>query len=598
MKKFYFFILSIVVLALACTTIQNDPEITAKEIKEHIKYLASDEMKGRYTGSPEAKLAAEYLAKEYKSYGLKPLFKDDFFQYYNFISSLSLGENSLEIDLNKARIQPEIKKEFIPTPFSGNIKYQGDMVMVGYGISAPDLKYDDYEGIDVKGKAVIVLRYHPDHKNPHSDFEKYAAYRYKAKIARDKGASAIIFVNGFFPKDEEDKLMNLRYDGAVGMDDIGAIQIKRNIIKGILEAENVDLKEYQQMIDSTQKPNSFKLKFSTIKNLTTSVSPVNGQGINVAALLEGSDNKLKDEYIVIGAHYDHLGYGETGSLYRGEEKQIHNGADDNASGTAGVIELAEKFASIKDKIKRSIIFVNFSGEELGLLGSDYFVKNLPVPAEKIVAMINLDMVGRLDTAKALTVYGVGTSSVWKELLKEGNKPYNFKLNEVDDGYGPSDQTSFYGKNIPVLFFFTGIHKDYHRPTDDADLINGEGEESILKLVENVTENLANKESKPDYVNVPRKDGGRTMGFRVYVGTIPDYSSQEKGFKINGVNEGSPAQKGGIQAGDIMTSFGGKKIENIYDYTYALGEFNPGDVVDVVVMRNGKEVKLKVELGAR
>ncbi|MGE5436253.1 MAG: hypothetical protein ACM3O3_03415, partial [Syntrophothermus sp.] len=223
MKKFYFFILSIFVLALACTSIQNDPEITAKEIKEHIKYLASDEMKGRYTGSPEAKLAAEYLTKEYKSYGLKPLFNNDFFQYYSFISSLSLGENSLEIDLNKARIQPEIKKEFIPTPFSGNIKYQGDMVMVGYGISAPDLKYDDYEGIDVKGKAVIVLRYHPDHKNPHSDFEKYAAYRYKAKIARDKGASAIIFVNGFFPKDEEDKLMNLRYDGAVGMDDIGAI---------------------------------------------------------------------------------------------------------------------------------------------------------------------------------------------------------------------------------------------------------------------------------------------------------------------------------------------------------------------------------------
>jgi Zn-dependent M28 family amino/carboxypeptidase len=289
--------------------------------------------------------------------------------------------------------------------------------------------------------------------------------------------------------------------------------------------------------------------------------------------------------------------GETGSLYRGDEPQIHNGADDNASGTTGVLELAEKFASLKNKIKRSMIFVTFSGEELGLLGSAYFVNNLPIDSKNIVSMINLDMIGRLNDENQLIVYGTGTSGTYKDILNNSNHD-SLKLAFNDEGYGPSDHSSFYGKEIPVLFFFTGTHTDYHRPSDDADKINSVGTEKVVKFVYEVTNKIAGADTKPDYVLVPRKDGGTMGGWKVYVGTIPDYASNEEGFRISGVNEGSPAQKGGLKAGDIMTSFGGKKITNIYDYVYALQNFVPGDVVDVSVLRNNEKIDLKVELGAR
>jgi Zn-dependent M28 family amino/carboxypeptidase len=289
--------------------------------------------------------------------------------------------------------------------------------------------------------------------------------------------------------------------------------------------------------------------------------------------------------------------GETGSLYRGDEPQIHNGADDNASGTSGVLEIAEKFANEKDRLKRSMIFITFSGEELGLLGSAYFVNNTPVPVTQMSTMINMDMIGRLNDKDELIVYGTGTSSGWKDLLNSSNN-YNFNLAFHDDGFGPSDHSSFYQKNIPVLFFFTGTHTDYHRPSDDADKINYTGQEKILNYVYDVTYKINTAEEKPEYVNVPRKEMGTTGGWKVYVGTIPDYAANVEGFKISGVNEGSPAQKGGIQADDIMISFGGKKITNIYDYVYALKEHVPGDVVEVIVKRNDEEIKLTVELGAR
>jgi hypothetical protein len=331
--------------------------------------------------------------------------------------------------------------------------------------------------------------------------------------------------------------------------------------------------------------------------MQTEVKEVIRQGHNVAGYIEGKDPNLKNHYILIGAHYDHWGWGGSGSLYRGAEPKIHHGADDNASGTAAVLELAEKFASIKDNLKRSIIFMTFSGEELGLLGSNYFTEHSPVPMDRIDAMINLDMVGRLNADKNLIVYGTGTSSNWKKILNEFNKNYSFKLTFNDEGYGPSDQSSFYGENIPVLFFFTGTHPDYHRPSDTADKINSTGEESITKYVYQVAESIDENPEKPNYINVPRKNSGR-MAFRVYVGTIPDYASQVDGLKLTGVSESGPAQKAGLKGGDIIIEFGGKKISNIYDYTYALGDFSPGDIVDVVVMRKGEKKTFKVELGAR
>ena len=262
------------------------------------------------------------------------------------------------------------------------------------------------------------------------------------------------------------------------------------------------------------------------------------------------------------------------------------------------MELAEKFASIKDKLKRSFIFVSFSGEELGMLGSNYFVQNLTVPYKVVDAMISLDMIGRMNEENSLMIYGTGTSHKWKDLLNQFNKEYNFKLTFNDEGFGPSDHTSFYAKEIPVLFFFTGTHGDYHRPTDDADKINSAKEEKILDLVYQVAEDLDTTLTRPDYVNVPRKDTGGPTKFKVYIGTTPDFGAQVDGYKISGVTDGSPARKAGLKAGDIIIEFGGKKVSNIYDYMYAMNEHAPGDKVDITVLRGNEKVTLTLELAAK
>ena len=600
MKRSFRILLAVVFFITCISAFAQEsysPDITAKEIQHSINYLASDKLEGRYTGSEGEKLAYEFITDVYQQAGLVPLFDGSYIQAFPFVASLKLTENnSLTFELNNYELKPKLQLQYVTSPISGTANINSGLVFVGYGISAPDLKYDDYAGIDVKGKTVVILRYNPEGDNPHSEFNKYSQYRYKAKVAKEKGAAGIIFVTGYYPKDNVDKLMNLTYDGAAGLDSIAIVQVKRNIVSDLFKSENINLEDYQKKINDTKQPASFIFKNVKVK-LNTGVKEIMGQGHNIAGYIEGSDPDLKYHYLVIGAHYDHWGWGGSGSLYRGSEPKIHHGADDNASGTAAVMELAEKFESIKDQLKRSIIFMAFSGEELGLLGSSYFTEHSPVPIDKIDAMINLDMVGRLNTDKDLIVYGTGTSSNWKEILNEFNKNYSFKLTFHDEGYGPSDQSSFYAKNIPVLFFFTGTHPDYHRPTDTSDKINSAGEVSVTKYVYQVAESIDENPQKPNYINVPRKEGGR-MAFRVYVGTIPDYASQVDGLKLTGVSEGGPAQKAGLQGGDIIIEFGGKKISNIYDYTYALGDFSPGDIVDVVVLRNGEKHTFKVELGAR
>ena len=601
MKTNIKYFLLIFIFSIGCV-IQGDkdknPEITKTEIKTHIEFLASDELQGRFTGSEGCREAADYIADEFDNYGLEPLFDGKFLQSFPFISGLELGnKNSLSLEINGNKLSLELEQNFITAPFSGTKKVEGQIVFAGYGISAPKLNYDDYAGIDVKDKIVLVMRYNPEYDNPHSKFDEYSTFRQKATVARDKGAKGIIFVNGHFPKDDDDKLMEFRYDRGSLLKDISAIHIKREYVDQLFKSKGLDFAEYQKSISETKTPMSFEFEKSKILNLETEVNEIEKQSWNVAGYLEGSDPKLKNEYVVIGGHFDHLGYGETGSLYRGSDKQIHNGADDNASGTTGVLELAEKFSSLKNNLKRSMIFVTFSGEELGLLGSNYFVNSSVIPANQMISMINLDMIGRLDEEKKLVVHGTGTSTIWKDLLNNKNS-YDLKLTFNDEGFGPSDHSSFYGKQIPVLFFFTGTHTDYHRPSDDAEKINYDGQENVVRFVYDVASNITNNDSKPEYVNVPRKESENMGGWKVYVGTIPDYSTNVEGFKLSGVSEGGPAQKGGLKGGDIMIKFGDKKITNIYDYVYALKEFVPGDKVDVVVLRDGKEMTFHLILGAR
>ncbi len=592
----FILLLSFVSFNLIAQNVDSD-EITAAEVKQHIYYLASDELKGRDTGSKEIHEAAEYIENEFKEYGLTPLFDNSYFQEFPFIAKIELtGNNSLTFKTNNESIKPGLETDYITVPFSGDATINGDMVFAGFGISAPDLDYDDYSGIDVKDKIVIVFREHPDVKNPHSKFDAYSSLRKKSAVARDKGASGIIFVNGFDEFKKEDDLVEFNYDYGGAITDFAVIDVKRNMISKVFEMNGKNLEEVYKNIVEDKKPQSFSL-INSQAELSTGIKEVEKISWNVGGYLEGNDPELKNDYIIVGAHFDHLGMGGPNSLYRGKDPQIHNGADDNASGTAGVLELAEKFASIKDQLKRTMVFVTFSGEELGLLGSAYFVNHSPVPNEDVDVMVNMDMIGRLNNENSLIVYGTGTSSNWKEILNETNSD-SLKLTFNDEGYGPSDQSSFYGKKIPVLFFFTGTHEDYHKPTDDADKINYPGEEEVLKYVYRVIEDIDHTQSKADYLLVEKKDAGQMPGRKVYVGTVPDFAGDADGYKISGVSDGSPAQIAGLQGGDIITQFGDKKISNIYDFTYALADYLPGDKVKVVVKRGEEEKTFEVELGSR
>lgn len=590
MKKILL-IIFVTLQALSYSQVIDSPEITKEEIYEHIKYLASDELEGRFTGTEQCRKAAEYIAKEFEKSGLQPAFNGSYFQEFPFISEIKLGNNSCEF-VNGEKILLKINDDFTPLPFSDNLDIEGKVVFAGFGISSKENNYDDYEGIDVKNKIVIVFRNHPDLNTPHSPLEQFAGLRFKATVARDKGAAGIIFVNTSDKKDD-DKLFKLEYDGAAKIKGISVIQIKRDVFQKLLSNLKLDAEELEKQIIENRKPNSFQLNNSA--KIKTEVIEVESISWNVGGLLKGTDQKLSDEYLVIGAHFDHLGWGKQNSLYQGEP-MIHNGADDNASGTAGVLELAEKFASEKANLKRSILFFAFSGEELGLLGSSYLVNHFPIPIEKVVSMINMDMIGRLKDS-SLIVYGTGTSTNWKNMLNEKNS-FGFKLTFNDEGFGPSDHSSFYGKKIPVLFFFTGTHADYHKPSDDYDKINSDGAEKVLTYIYSVAKEIINSDYKPDYLAVERKDSGRMTTSRVWVGTIPDFAGDVDGYKLGGVTEGSPAALAGLKAGDIITKFGDKKISNIYDFTYAIGNYKPGDKVKVLIKRAEQELEVELELKSR
>lgn len=596
MKKIFILFLYLYISSSAQDKLNNS-EITSEEIKAHLNFLASDDLKGRFTGSPEERKAGDYIKKQFEAYGLKPAFSGSWFQEFPFIEKVIMTKNNSISFFDVSWKKLNSKTDFTTLGFSGKTKLNANLVFVGYGISAPTLNYDDYAGIDVKGKIVIVMKNHPEHDSSKSDFEKFTSLRNKSNTAKDKGAVGIIFINGFYPKND-DQLPEPKYDGAPAMKDFAATQVKREIIENLLRKQNLSLEEIQKQIDVNKKPYSFTLN-NVKAELETEVKEVQKIARNVGGVLEGNDPLLKNEYIVIGAHYDHLGIDQLkeASMYKGTDKQIHNGADDNASGTTGVLEIAEKFASIKNELKRSIIFLTFSGEELGILGSTYFTNNPSVDIKNIVAMLNMDMVGRLNSENNLTIIGSGTSSKWKELLYRKNK-YNFKLAMSDGGSGGSDHQAFSNKNIPVLFFFTGTHSDYHKPSDDVDKINFDGEMKVVNYVFDIANEIQKFDARPDYVKVVEQAQRPTGRARVTVGTVPEFGYNGTGYKISGTTEGSPAAKAGLKAGDIIIKFGPKKVDNIYDFMYAVQDYKAGDKVDVVISRDGKEETYTLELIAK
>jgi len=578
---------------------QSSPQVTAAELLKHVRYLASDELEGRKAGSRGAELAAQYIASEFKRYGLTPLGdQGTFFQSFEFVAGIQLGTmNTLSYSAGGQSKSLGLNQEFRPLGFSSSESFQGDLVFAGYGIAAPDRNYDDYAGLDVKGKSVMVLRNAPPSDSTR-DFAPFVSLRYKASKAKELGAMAMFVVTG--PEDSDtDDLIKLTYDQSTGNAGIVAINVTRKVADELLRAGGKTISALQKEINQSKTPSSFALSGVTV-SMTVGLKEIRQTTKNVIGFLEGNDPTLKDQVIVLGAHHDHLGFGgESSGSLKPDTVAIHHGADDNASGTAGLLELAQAFAADKGSLKRSVLFISFAGEEMGLLGSAYYVKNPVVPLERSVVMINMDMIGRLNNG-ALIVYGIGTSPGFEALVKKFNADSAFVLKLNKDGYGPSDQSSFYARQVPVFHFFTDIHSDYHRPSDTFDKLNYEGEEQVVRFVQAIAAELDQTPDKPQYVAVeaPRPMPGAGRSTRVYMGTIPDFGEQVEGMKLSGVREGSPAAKAGLQGGDVIVKFGKVDIKNLYDFTYALGEHKPGDEVTVVVKRGNETKTFVVKLERR
>jgi hypothetical protein len=638
-----------------------------QRLREDVAYLSSDELEGRGIGTEGLNKAADYLAAEFARLGLKTdLFDGTPFQKFTVNVTVEMGppeQNQLALagppDKDGKPVRSELKlgEAFNPLAAGGSGSFDAPLVFAGYGISANDLKkdgqtvvYDDYAGIDVKGKVVILLRKEPQQQDTKSAFNgvrttQHAYFQRKLTNAQEHGAAAVIFVNDSqelemrrddsrkalgdlvarlaklgqeFPDlpadkqaaaaaeirrtaeqaDELNKRLTSSADSPLGLHGAGdesthpklpVLFCSRTAIDEVLRAAlGKDLAAIEKAIDADLKPQSAELTGWKAVGQTNVVQKT-AEVKNVVAVLEG-DGPLADETIVIGAHYDHLGLGGAGSLAPWTSA-IHNGADDNASGTAALLEIAHRLATAPQKPKRRIVFIAFTGEERGLLGSAHYTRNPRFALEKTIAMFNLDMVGRLKEDK-LAVYGTGTAKEFDPLVESLCQKYGLKLTKHPGGFGPSDHSSFYSKKIPVLHVFTGTHSDYHRPSDDAPKLNIEGMRRVTDLLVEAIEATDARSERPTYVEIKKfesiQSGDPASGDRPYFGSMPAYPNPEKdGVLLELVSEGSPAEKAGVRGGDVLLSVGEHRTVTLEDFQAALSNFKPGDKVKVKV-RRGKE----------
>jgi hypothetical protein len=585
----------------------------ATDLRRTVEFLASEELAGRMTGSEGSRLAADYLAAELQRAGVQPGGdKGTFFQEFEFSAGVRVlpEENSLHFETKEGEASAFIlEKDFLPLAFSGNGSVSGEVVFAGYGLRVPGKEgkvYNSYAGLDVKDKIVLVFRYVPEDVSPErrAELNRYAGLRYKALIAREHGAKALLVVTG--PNSPgAGELVSIASDAGMTDSAIPAASISLGTAEALFAAARKNLEVIQSQLDS-ENPHAesgFVLPDVTVK-LTTAVERVRRTDRNVIGILPPSDSMAgkSPQYLLVGAHYDHLGHGEVGAMKRkGEETAIHYGADDNASGAAVVLAMAQTLADQRKNNSgeaRGIIFAFWSGEEIGLIGSSFYAEHAQVALKQIAAYLNFDMVGRLRDNK-LNIQGVGSSSAWKRLLEKRNVAAGFHLVLQDDPYLPTDSTAFYLKEIPFINFFSGSHEDYHRPTDTADTLNYQGLERITDFACGLASDLAGTTTRPDFVKVQQSSPpGMRDNLRVYIGSIPDYTIEISGVKLAGVRGDSPADRAGLKAGDVIIEFAGQKITNIYDYTYALDAAKIGQPVKVVVQRDGHSKTLSVIPEAR
>ncbi len=564
------------------------PEILVEDLRAHLTLLASDAFEGRMTAEEGGRKAAEYVAASFARSNLTPLGVDGtWFQPYALPIPV-LGEgNRLEARHGEQQLALEVTKDWNPVSVTLNAEVAGAVVFAGFGIAAPDAGHDDYAGLDVKGKIVLVIRKAPPGK---AKLARSAALLAKVATAAKQGAAAILIVNDApTAKAEGDVLLpwNAGIGGAAGSSPISFGFLTRAAATRLLALAGLDLAALEaQSADAkgAQAVEGLSVSLCTAMSQTTEANTR-----NVVGFLRGRDPLLADEVVVIGAHHDHVGRGGGASLGgRAAQGQIHNGADDNGSGTVALLELAEWFAAGLNRPRRSLLFLSFSGEELGLLGSVHYVEHPLVPLADTVAMVNLDMVGRCKGGN-LEVGGVGTARGLQDLVAAANKPHGLNISWDPQGEAPSDSTSFFLKKIPVLFLFTGLHDDYHRPSDDIEKICFDDLGRITLLTRDVVQTISEQDERLVYTDPPKPPR------RPRLGVQPSPEPHAAGIALAGVVEGGPAARAGLRVGDVLVSVARQVVRKVQDLQQILRKLEPGKPIDVVILREGAEVTVSLTL---
>jgi aminopeptidase YwaD len=593
------------VLAILPLAGSGQYNITPQSYLAHIKFLASTDLKGRLTGTPELNKAADYIAAQFSKARLQAL-RGSYFQDFEVTARTALS-NGDTLTLRTAGQSKELKQgtDFVPLNLSGNGKASGAIVFAGYGITAPEYHYDDYSRVDVRDRIVLVLRHEPQENDEKSVFAgknltEHHLFSNKIVNAKLHGAKVVLIVNDLpHHTGNNDELS--RFEPLMATEDYGILveHISVKAVNELLAGSEQNLQSIIAAIDRELTPHSFAIQPEVTATVAVDLKQEKRTVHNVVAYRPGQT----EEYVILGAHYDHLGLGQENSLAPSQIGKIHPGADDNASGTAGIIELARQ-AAAAGVHRRGFLFLCFAGEEEGLLGSAYYAAHPLKPVSNAVAMINMDMIGRLRDNK-LYIGGVATGSTFKSLVGHATEHAGFQIDQSNiGGYGASDHTSFTAKQVPTLFFFSGLHSDYHKPSDTWDKIDSKDAVRVLGEVSEIATALADAADRPQFVRVAEnvRSGNAAAsgggGYGPYFGSIPDFGGPPHGVRFSDVREASPAAKAGLRAGDVLVEFDGKPIDNLYDFTYVLRQHKPGDKVKVKVLRGGAPVVADVILAKR
>jgi hypothetical protein len=590
------------ILSASATAGAQSPSHT----RVHVETLASDKLQGRLAGSEGERLAADYIARELTRLGAKPFpGRSDFFQPFDFTAGTKDAGSTLAVVKGGASRTFDTTAQVQALSFSDSSEVSGPVVFAGYGLVVPESQnfgYDSYAGLDVKDKVVLVLRYFPEDADQKTRLilARYQDLRYKAMAARQRGARAMLVVTG--PRSPNaGETIPMSFDTAIAGSGIVAASISGAAAAEILVPTGKPLEAVQKELDSgNPHVAGFAIPDVTV-TIRAAVARESQTARNVVAYLPATSTTtgVDKPWVALGAHYDHLGRGGHGnSLARKEEAgQIHHGADDNASGSAAVLGVAELLS--KQPRRRNVLLAFWSGEEIGLLGSAAYVNSPLVPVSQLAAYLNFDMVGRMVDNK-LTVQATGTSPIWGRILEQANVAAGFELVIQPDPYQPTDVASFNQAGVPCLAFFTSTHTDYHRPSDTADKVNFDDLDRVISFAAAIVKRVGDTPEAPQFTKVeqPASSGAGRAGVRVFTGTIPDYATNVKGLLLGGVIGGGPAEQAGLQKGDVIVEINGQTIANIYDYTYALETLKIGEAVKVVYMRGNERRETTLTPAAR